>query len=68
MSTVHRVQNWSGNERISMPFFFGFNLNESCDVLAGCVPEGEKKKYQEISCRDWVERRAKGMNQIASKD
>lgn len=51
-----------------MPFFFGFNLNESCDVLDSCVPEGEEKKYQEISCREWVERRAKGMNQVDLKE
>ncbi|KAF3025071.1 hypothetical protein E8E14_014507 [Neopestalotiopsis sp. 37M] len=68
VSTVHRARNISGNERISMPFFFGFNLNESCDVLDSCVPEGEEKKYQEISCRDWVERRAKGMNQVDLKE
>ncbi|KAI1162183.1 2OG-Fe(II) oxygenase [Nemania serpens] len=62
VSTVHRAQNYSGRERISMPFFFGFNLNESCGVLDGCVAEGEEKKYGEISCEAWVQRRARAMH------
>ncbi|KAI0019506.1 2OG-Fe(II) oxygenase [Xylariomycetidae sp. FL0641] len=62
ISTVHRAQNWSGRERISMPFFFGFNLNESCGVLDTCVAEGEEKKYDEISCEEWVRRRAGAMH------
>ncbi|CAJ2501319.1 Uu.00g041720.m01.CDS01 [Anthostomella pinea] len=62
VSTVHRAQNWSGRERISMPFFFGFNLNESCGVLDSCLAEGEERKYEEISCEDWVQRRAKAMH------
>ncbi|KAJ2998095.1 hypothetical protein NUW58_g431 [Xylaria curta] len=62
VSTVHRAQNFSGKERISMPFFFGFNLNESCGVLDSCVAEGEEKKYSEISCEEWVQRRARAMH------
>ncbi|KAI1368087.1 2OG-Fe(II) oxygenase [Xylaria arbuscula] len=62
VSTVHRVQNYSGNERISMAFFFGFNLNESCGVLDSCVAEGEEKKYDEISCDEWVKKRARAMH------
>ncbi|KAI0460274.1 2OG-Fe(II) oxygenase [Xylaria acuta] len=62
VSTVHRAQNYSGRERISMPFFFGFNLNESCGVLDSCVAEGEEKKYGEISCEEWVQRRARAMH------
>ncbi|KAI0874465.1 2OG-Fe(II) oxygenase [Hypoxylon argillaceum] len=62
VSTVHRAQNHSGRERISMPFFFGFNLNESCGVLDGCVAEGEERKYGEISCEEWVQRRARAMH------
>ncbi|KAI0395819.1 2OG-Fe(II) oxygenase [Xylariaceae sp. FL0594] len=61
VSTVHRAQNFNGRERISMPFFFGFNLNESCGVLDSCVAEGEEKKYGEISCEEWVQRRARAM-------
>jgi isopenicillin N synthase-like dioxygenase len=61
ISTVHRAQNFSGKERISMPFFFGFNLNESCGVLDSCVAEGGEKKYGEISCEEWVQRRARAM-------
>ncbi|KAI1202163.1 2OG-Fe(II) oxygenase [Nemania serpens] len=62
VSTVHRAQNRSGKERISMPFFFGFNLNESCGVLDCCVAEGEERKYGEISCEEWVQRRARAMH------
>ncbi|TRX96696.1 hypothetical protein FHL15_002362 [Xylaria flabelliformis] len=62
VSTVHRAQNYSGKERISMPFFFGFNLNESCGVLDSCVGEGGEKKYDEISCEEWVQRRARAMH------
>ncbi|KAK3367626.1 2OG-Fe(II) oxygenase [Podospora didyma] len=60
-STVHRVQNRSGRERLSMAFFFGFNLDESCAVLDTCVGEGEEKRYKEISCNDWTQRRLRAM-------
>lgn len=63
VSTVHRAQNWSGKERISMPIFFGFNLSESCGVIDKCVQPGETKKYEEVSCREWVNRRSKKMHQ-----
>ena len=66
MSTVHRAQNWSGKERISMPIFFGFNLSESCGVIDKCVQPGEPKKYDEISCREWVNRRSKKMHQTSA--
>ncbi|KAI0409710.1 2OG-Fe(II) oxygenase [Xylaria palmicola] len=67
VSTVHRAQNYSGKERISMPFFFGFNLNESCGVLDSCVAEGEEKKYGEISCEEWVQRRVRAMHREGVK-
>ncbi|KAK4459463.1 2OG-Fe(II) oxygenase [Cladorrhinum samala] len=62
VSTVHRVRNVSGNERVSIALFFGFNRDESCGVLESCLEDGEEQKYDEISCREWVERRIKNMN------
>lgn len=61
-STVHRAVNTSGRERISMPFFFGFNLNESCGVLDGCVGADGVRRYEEVGCLEWVRRRVKAMH------
>lgn len=62
VSTVHRARNLSGKERISMPLFFGFGLNEKCGVLESCVGEGRPARYEEISCKDWVKLRVKAMH------
>lgn len=67
VSTVHRAINTSlsgqGRERVSMPFFFGFNMDESCAVLDSCVEaSGGVSRYDEVSCYDWVQRRVKAMH------
>jgi isopenicillin N synthase-like dioxygenase len=62
VSTVHRARNLSGKERISMPLFFGFGLNERCGVLESCVSNDRPARYEEISCKEWVELRVKAMH------
>jgi isopenicillin N synthase-like dioxygenase len=62
VSTVHRAKNLSEKERVSMPLFFGFNLNETCGVLPSCVDEENPAKYEPISCREWVELRVRAMH------
>lgn len=51
-STVHRVFNASKAERVSMPFFLGFNFNEVCGVIPSCASEENPPKYEPISCGD----------------
>ncbi|KAJ2983522.1 hypothetical protein NQ176_g633 [Zarea fungicola] len=68
ISTVHRAQNWSDRERVSIAFFWGFGLHESCGVLETCLAADEEPKYAEISCRDWVKKRLKDMQKLKSKE
>lgn len=74
VSTVHRAinnttttgtgQGQQGRERVSMPFFFGFNMDESCAVLDSCVAAspGGVRRYDEVSCYEWVQRRVRAMH------
>ncbi|RFU74693.1 hypothetical protein TARUN_7563 [Trichoderma arundinaceum] len=59
ISTVHRARNYSGKERVSIPFFWGFGLHETCSVVVG----GEKK-YEDVKCEDWVSKRIRDMKQL----
>lgn len=67
VSTVHRAKNLSGRERISMPLFFGFNLNETCGVLPSCWNDENPKRYEEIGCREWVELRVRAMHKTGKE-
>lgn len=49
-STVHRVINFSAEDRYSVAFFFGFNFNEKCAVLPSCTSRENPPKYEPISC------------------
>lgn len=64
VSTVHRARNTSGRERVSMPFFWGFGLHESCGVVESCVGEDGVRQYEEVSCAEWVEKRVREMLKV----
>ncbi|EKG12795.1 Isopenicillin N synthase [Macrophomina phaseolina MS6] len=54
MSTVHRIMHQKSGDSYSIPFSFGFNLNETCGILPSCVDEQNPTKYDPISCEDWL--------------
>lgn len=44
-STLHRVVNFSGRERYSIPFFYSGRLSHEVAALPGCLADGEAPKY-----------------------
>lgn len=61
VSTVHRAQNWSNKERVSMTFATGFGNHESVSVVDTCVSPGNEKKYEDITVDEWVTKRLESM-------
>ncbi|KAM0706895.1 hypothetical protein Q7P35_006225 [Cladosporium inversicolor] len=61
VSTVHRAQNWSNRERISMTFATGFGNHETVEVVDTCVGPGNEKKYEDITVDEWVTKRLGNM-------
>ncbi|KAL2202606.1 putative isopenicillin N synthetase [Sarocladium strictum] len=57
VSTVHRVWNVTGKERISVPFFFGANYNVMIRTLEGCLGDGGVSKYEPVLAGDYVWKR-----------
>ncbi|KAF3019376.1 hypothetical protein E8E14_011640 [Neopestalotiopsis sp. 37M] len=57
VSTVHRVWNVTGQERYSIPFFFGVDYDATVSTLDSCLAEGEKSKYEPIQAGEYVWKR-----------
>lgn len=57
ISPVHRAQNWTGTERISMPLATGFGNHEEISVVPTCLGADGKAKYDIITVDEWVTRR-----------
>jgi isopenicillin N synthase-like dioxygenase len=49
LSTLHRAVNTSGNERFSIPFFFGANYDAVMETLPSCVTETRPMKYKSVT-------------------
>ncbi|OLN95886.1 putative iron/ascorbate oxidoreductase-like protein 1 [Colletotrichum chlorophyti] len=56
-STVHRVVQHGREDRISMPFFFGFNFDQRLGVLPTCVDEQNPAKYEPVACGELIAKR-----------
>jgi hypothetical protein len=44
-STLHRVVNFSGKDRYSIPFFYNGRLDHKVAALPGCLEPGETPRY-----------------------
>lgn len=57
VSPVHRARNGSERERVSMAFFWGYEVGEKYGVVVG---DGERK-YEEVEGTEWLAKRIKDM-------
>lgn len=54
LSNLHRVVNYSGEDRYSVPFFFAGNPDYVVECLPGCKEEGQQAKYPPITVAEWM--------------
>jgi isopenicillin N synthase-like dioxygenase len=53
-STVHRAINRSGQERYSIPYFFGPNYDTLIEALPSCVSPSHPAKYQPVTAGEYI--------------
>ncbi|KAF8558271.1 Clavaminate synthase-like protein [Imleria badia] len=56
-STLHRAINASGQERYSIPVFFGVDYDVKLEPIPGCVTEDNPAKYEVVTAGDYVKLR-----------
>ena len=55
-STVHRVDNSKGANRLSIPFFFGADPDAVVAPLPSCISEDNPAKFEPIRIGDFHKR------------